>query len=270
LTSASAGAATGAALYVYGITDAQEPPTTAGVSGDVEALREGTLTVLVSRVGLEEFDQDPLRARLEDPAWVAEKAMAHEAVLEAAVRSGAVVPFRFLTIYKDEGELRRFVSSRSADLRTVLDHVRGKVEVGIKAFVDRATLERAAADRPELVRLDDELAKAQPGRAYLLQRRRDQAVREGAARLSAEVADASHARLLAVSDDGVANPVQAHDVSGRAEDMLLNAAYLVGADDGRLDEELDALRDRYGQLGVTFERTGPWPAYNFVPRELGE
>jgi hypothetical protein len=263
----------GAGWYVYGVVeaDATPPAGVAGVSGRVGALREGDVAALVSRVELEEFGEESVRSRLEDPIWLAEKASAHEAVLSAALVSGAVVPFRFLTIYRDDDQLRDFLARHRHDLTGVLRRVRGQVEVGVKAFVDRAALERNVADEsPSVAALDAEIEGAAAGRAYLLRRRRDEAAREEAARLEGEVANDVHACLVGVAEDGVANPVQSREVSGRQEDMILNGAYLVSADDRRIESALHDLRARYGRLGVVFERTGPWPPYNFVPRELAE
>ena len=52
--------------------------------------------------------------------------------------------------------------------------------------------------------------------------------------------------------------------------MLLNGAYLVHAGDDGLEAAVAELGVRYRDLGVSYDLTGPWPAYNFVPRELGE
>ena len=262
-----AAAPSGVAWYVYGVVDAvAEPPAgPAGVARRVEALTEGQLTALVSPVELDEFGEEPVRGHLEDATWLEEKARAHEAVLEAALGAGAVVPFRFLTVYRHEDELRSFLTTRGDELRSALDRVRGKVEVGVKAFVDAAALERSVA----VAEVDAEIAEAPPGRAYLLQRQRDEAARVESARLVAEIARDSHARLLEAADAGTANPVQPRELSGRPQQMVLNGAYLVPAPGGGLDRELAALAEHYAPLGISFERTGPWPPYNFVPRDLG-
>ena len=265
-------APSGVAWYVYGVVDAAaEPPEgPAGVARRVEALTEGALTALVSRVALDEFGEEPVRAHLEDSTWLEEKARAHEAVLEAALTTGAVVPFRFLTVYRDEAELRSLLATRSDELLSVLERVRGKVEVGVKAFADVAALERSVAGRsPEVAELDAQIAGAQAGRGYLLQRRRDEAARAESARLVAEIARDSHTRLLAAAYEGTANPVQPSELSGRPGQMVLNGAYLVPVAGSDLDRELGALAQHYAHLGISFERTGPWPPYNFVPRDLG-
>jgi hypothetical protein len=270
MNAVEASTATGLAWYVYGVVDAtaQAPPG-AGVEGDVEVVQEGPIAALVSRVPLSLYGEEPVRARLEDPAWLEEKARAHEAVLEGALRAGPVVPFRFLTLYQDEDELRGFLSGRRSDLLGVLERVRGKVELGVKVFADRSRLVPGLAQESEEVReLDAAIAGAAPGKAYLLRRRRDQLVSEQATGVLRDCARASHTRLSAAADAAASNPPQPHELSGRAEEMLLNGAYLVPVDDTRLASAVAALEGEYGSLGVTFELTGPWPPYNFVPRDL--
>ena len=248
-------------LYVYGVVDATaEPPE------GVTLVRHGAVAALTSRVPLDELDAVSVRARLEDAAWLGARAAAHDGVLGAALRAcGAVVPFRMLTVYGDEDELRRFLADNDESLRAVLAGIRDKVELGVKAFADPQRLDEvASAQSAAVASLDAELADAQPGRAYLLRRRRDEAIREEVRRIAAELAADAHARLLAVAENGVANRVQSHDASGRPEPMVLNGAYLVPAGDTRLDGVLEELRGG----GLVFERTGPWPPYNFVPRDL--
>ncbi len=156
-------AATDLGWYVYGVVDAgASAPQRGGVEGDVAVVTEGPLAALVSRVPLTVYGEEPVRARLEDPAWLEEKARAHEAVLQGALRAGPVVPFRFLTLYRDEDELRGFLAARAAELRDVLERIRGKVELGVKVFADRARLAAGLAQESDEVR---ELEGAMDGAA---------------------------------------------------------------------------------------------------------
>jgi hypothetical protein len=270
MNAVEASATTDLAWYVYGVVDATAPPPAgSGLEGEVAAVPEGPVAALVSRVPLSEYGEEPVRARLEDPAWLEEKARAHEAVLEGALRAGPVVPFRFLTLYRDEDELREFLTRRGVDLGGVLERVRGKVELGVKAFVDRARLAPALARENEAVRkLDAAIEAAASGKAYLLRRQRDQVVDEQCTRLLLDCAQASHARLSAAAEAAVSNPPQPRELSGRSEEMVLNGAYLVPVDDARLSAAVAELEAEYGSFGITFELTGPWPPYNFVPRDL--
>jgi hypothetical protein len=102
------------------------------------------------------------------------------------------------------------------------------------------------------------------GRAYL-ERRLDERAR--AAQEAAVVEEAlreAHTRFLVLAEDGVLNRPQPRELTGRDDEMVLNAAYLVAADDTSLVDEVAAAGDRYRELGLVFEITGPWPPHNFV------
>jgi Gas vesicle synthesis protein GvpL/GvpF len=264
--------ATAAGWWVYGVVEpGVVPPAAAGVGRPVELLVEGSVAALVARVDLAEFGEEPVRANLEDPGWLERNARAHELVLEDALATTrAVVPFRFLTVYADEAELRRFLIEHERELRAVLERVDGTVELGVKAFVDRLALDRAVAGiTPEVAELDATIAASGTGRAYLLERRLDQLAREESARLLSAFAADAHARLRAAALDAVVNAVQPPELSGRPEQMVLNGAYLVRAGEETFAAEVQRLQRDAEELGITLESTGPWPPYNFVPRELG-
>jgi hypothetical protein len=273
---APAGAENGFGWYLYGVVATSQAPeqVDAGVSIDpaheVELLTEGTVAALASRVSPDEFDEEKLPERLNDPAWLERKIRAHEQVLEHTLATASVVPFRFCTVYRSEAELRRFLNERGGDLAAVLRQVDGKVELGVKVFVDRERFAGGLGSHSEEARaLESRVAAAEGGRAYLEQRRLDQLVSRELERFAVEVVDASQAALLAVAQDGVLGPLQSPEVSGRSDEMLLNGAYLVPAGGVELREAAAELARRYAERGVTFEVTGPWPPYNFVPREVG-
>jgi gas vesicle protein GvpL/GvpF len=277
--SSSAGAPAarnGSGWYLYGIVAAAHAPAQldAGISVDpahgVELLTEGPLAALASKVSMEEFDEERLPERLNDPAWLERKIRAHEQVLERVLADASVVPFRFCTVYRSETELRRFLSERGDDLAGVLRRVDGKVELGVKAFVDRERFAAGLGTHSEEAReLESRAAGAEGGRAYLEGRRLDQLIAKELERFAAEVVETSHAHLLAAADEGTLGPLRSPEVSGRSDEMLLNGAYLVPAGGGALEEAVAALARRYAEQGVSFEVTGPWPPYNFVPREVG-
>jgi hypothetical protein len=273
---APAGAQNGSGWYLYGVIAAARAPARvdAGISVDpaheVELLAEGPLAALASKVSLEEFDEARLPERLNDPAWLERTIRAHEQELEHALASASVVPFRFCTVYRSEAELRRFLSERGGDLAELLRRVEGKIELGVKAYVDRERFAGALAERSAQAReLEARVAATEGGRAYLESRRLEQLVTKELERLAAEVVDASHARLVAAAEEGTLGPLQSPEVSGRSEEMLLNGAYLVPAAGTGLEDVVAELAERYGELGVSYEVTGPWPPYNFVPREIG-
>lgn len=254
--------------YLYGVV-AADAAVDAGQ--DAVLVAEGPVAGIASRVSLDEFDESVLPERLGDAAWLEQKIRAHEQVLEGVLESTSVVPCRFCTVFSTEAELRRFLSERSGDLAAALERVAGRIELGVKAFVDRERFASGGALRNDAIReLADHAARVEGGRAYLELRRLEQLVTEELMRFKDEVSAALHQRLSAAAEDGVRLSLQRPEVTGREAEMLFNGAYLVAVTDReRFEEELGKLADEYRDSGVELELTGPWPPYNFVPVELG-
>lgn len=234
-------------LYVYGVVAAEhrtgvEPAT----------VEEGTLAALVAAVPLAEFGEEALSERLNDRAWLEAHVVAHQEVLAAVASSAPVVPFRFGTIFRGEEEVRAMLRARADELTAALERVRGRVEVGVKAWAAARPVEPPSAP-----------SSAAAGRSYLEQRLDARQRAETDAQHLGEVAREAFNRLLRLADDGVANRPQPPELSGRQEAMILNAAFLV-ADPDRLHAEVEQLAEEYRAEGISFELTGPWPAYNFV------
>jgi hypothetical protein len=255
--------------YLYGVVGAEAaPPAPRSTSVDsrheVVVLEEGPLAAVASRVPLDEFEEPTLAEHLGDAAWLEEKIRSHEQVLDAVLEHASVVPCRFCTIYRSESDLRRFLVERRRELVEALASVEGRVELGVKAFVDR---ERFAAADESLREAKERVAGAEGGRAYLEARRLERTIGEELARFQQALAGELHERLLVAAEDGVLLDMQPPELSGRDDEMLFNAAYLV-ADRPRFEQGLGSLAEEQRAHGVELELTGPWPPYNFVPAEL--
>ena len=265
----------GPGWYLYGVVAAEDAPAQLNAAPAVDprhevvVLAEGPLAGVTSRVSLQEFDESSLPQRLGDAAWLEEKIRAHEQVLEEVLAIASVVPCRFCTVYRSEDDLRLFLSERSEALAEALERVAGRVELGVKAFVDRDRFASGGALRNESVReLAERVAGAEGGRAYMESRRLEQLVTDELMRFKGEVGAELHARLSGAAEDAVTLPAQRPEVSGREEEMLFNGAYLV-EDRARFEQELEAFLDEHRGDGIEVELTGPWPPYNFVPAGLG-
>ena len=244
-----------AAWYVYGVVSATTQPEGTGIGArPVELVPEGDVAALVSVVPADEFGEASLLERLNDRSWLERTAREHEDTLERALARTTVVPFRLCTVYESREHVVEFLSAHGPALAGLLQRLEGRIELGVKAY-----FAGAAAPEPD---------EPQSGREYLLRRQREREAAEAAARFKAESAQASHEVLAAAAEEARANPPQPPELSGRADEMLLNGAYLVRRDDGRLAEAVAELESRFGPRGVTYELTGPWPPYNFVPPEV--
>jgi len=248
--------ATRTALYVYGVVPAGTRLALPGAgidASDIEVLEAGGVAAIVSTVQMDEYGEQALHGHLNDREWLERTAQAHEAVLERALGTATVIPFRMTTVYGAEASLRAFLEERSEALVDLLDRFADKVELGVKAYFSRPEAHGEAVDT---------------GRGYMLQRQAEQAAAREADAFAIGCAQDSHERLAEAAIDARANRAQPSELTGRSEQMLLNGAYLVARGDTQLEEVVGGLEQRYAERGVTYEITGPWPPYNFVPRDL--
>jgi len=253
--------------YLYGVVEAGAPGA-ADVEQPVELVTEGRLAGVASRVSLDDFGEAALVERLGDAAWLEENIRRHEQVLDQVLASTTVLPCRFCTVYRTEADLRQFLSERQDVLASALEEVSGRIELGVKAFVDPERFAAGGAQENEQIReLTAQTAQAQGGRAYLESRRLERLVGDERARFGQEAASELHRRLLETAERGVLLDLQRPELSGRDGEMVLNGAYLVSDRPG-FERELVALAEELSQRGLELELTGPWPPYNFVSEEL--
>lgn len=253
--------------YLYGVVEAGAPGVIDAETA-VELVTEGRLAGVTSRVSLEEFGEAALVERLGDAAWLEENIRRHEQVLERVLVSTAVLPCRFCTVYRTETDVRQFLSERQDALTAALAEVAGRVELGVKAFLDPERFAAGGAQENERIReLTTQAAQSQGGRAYLESRRLERLVGDERARFGQEAAFELHQRLLEAAERGVLLDLQRPELSGRDEEMVLNSAYLVSDRPG-FERELAALARELSERGLELELTGPWPPYNFVSEEL--
>ncbi len=246
---------TDTAWYVYGVVPADVDPASfaaaEGVGAEaVELVSAGPLAAIVGRVPLDEFGEEPLRRNLERRDWLEDTASAHDRVLAGALGVTPLVPLRFGTVYRSEDGVRGMLDNRAAELTDAIERLRGRVELGVKAFLVE----------PE----HGEGAPPSSGREYLLRKQEARATARSAQTDALESLRALHGHLESLADDARVNPPQPSELTGRGEAMLLNGAYLVAVE--RQLEFADAV-DEHGNDRLELVLTGPWPPYNFVERE---
>jgi hypothetical protein len=250
----------GTALWLYGVTGASvpDPDGWAGVDGgpSVRAIRSEGIAALVSDVALAEFGPDVLHEQLEDLDRVEALARAHEEVLDQALDRGAVVPFRMCTMYGSEASLLAMLDRQRPSFEDALRRLEGVREWGVKAFLTGGGEPAGSVAEP---------AGAASGTAYLVHKQQARKAAEHARERVWATAERIHARLSEQAADSVLGRPQDRRLSGRDDEMVLNASYLVP--DDRLEgfEALVAdLGARHADAGIELELTGPWPAYHFV------
>lgn len=249
------GAAVETAWYAYAVVGPVGTEVRAALPAPLEPVGSNELAVVTAEVPLAEFGEDVLPERLNDRDWLEDKAREHDDVIRRLLPLTAVVPLRFGSIHRDRASVEAFLETRYEALTEALALVRGRVEVGVKIWIGR---DRGSSRATQGV--------AATGRAYLESRKQDhERAAARATRLEGQLRGV-HERLLAQAEDGIVNRPQPPELTGRTEEMVLNAAYLVPGDARDFFVEVDRLQSENPELA--FEATGPWAAYNFV--DLGE
>ena len=262
-SAADAAPGLGEAWWAYCITWSKDAiEAAAGQDGvepgtEVQAVCNGELAALVSRVPLRDYDDERLRAHLEDLSWLERVARRHEQVLDTALRDATVVPLRLCTLYRSLDGVHQLLQENRAGLREALIQVAGCVEWGLKVFADPSAIARQDVVEAE--------GGERRGAAYLLRRQNERALAERASEVRARCAQVVHQRFSALARASTTNPPQRPEVHGRELTMLLNGAYLIERERAaEVQAAVANLQEEWSALGFVIELTGPWPAYNFV------
>lgn len=241
-----------AAKYVYCIADLGPErsfgPLGIGARGDeVTAIPYRDIAAVVS-------DSPRMRYRVNY-----ENSAAHERAIEAVFAHHTVLPVRFGTLAEDDDDVRGMLELEYGEYRALLDRMRGKMEVGLKAVFDERLIYREIlASSPEISRRREAVAKLPPDRAHWqlveIGRMVEHALETEKARVREEIVGALRG---ACCDFRLTDRLL-------GERMLMNAAFLVErARDAAFERQVDALAERYGER-IKFKYVTGFPPFNFV------
>ncbi|MFD0251013.1 GvpL/GvpF family gas vesicle protein [Streptomyces sp. NPDC127113] len=227
-----------------------------GVAGDPpRLLAHGGLVAVVSHVPEADFSEEALRAHLEDLDWLAATARSHQQVIDALTAVTTPLPLRLATVFRDDSGVRMMMEQREEAFRNTLARLDGRVEWGVKVYVEAEPEQAAAPARPA--------PKPASGRDYLRQRRQQSRANEDLRSRAERFATGLHSTLSSLADDARLHAPQNPRLSGAAGRNVLNAAYLVRRDASEeFVEKIDRTKD--DAPGIRVELTGPWAAYSFA------
>jgi hypothetical protein len=249
-------AAMAGGVYVYGICRRREraAPPSEGIGGaDVDFLPHRDLAAIVTDVA-----GGRIRATRRD-------LIRHSNVLAAIFEGGQVLPLRFGTVYPDGAAVvDGLLEARYEELDDLLDALRGKVELNVKAFYEEeAVLAEVVAGDPRIARLREATIGKPAAATHALRLDLGQAVAQALDARRAADADAIIRRLHPLAESIVVDDQE-------VENLVVKAALLVERDvldavDGAMD---DIAREQAGR--INFKYVGPLPPHSFVALDLRE
>lgn len=255
----------GTATYVYCILHAAGSPRTtraprglAGATRPSIAAVTRSLWLAIATVPLESYGSGPLEAALQDMPWVADVAVAHEAVVEYFARQAGVtvIPMKLFTMFTSDARAIEETRSRGRDLEAVAKRIAGCEEWGVRIT------RRAGASAPHRRGAD---AKPTSGAAFLAAKKEARDVARAAVHAAAESAERAFTTLASIARDARRRD---DAPEGASAPPLLDAAFLVPATRrAPFKAAVKRLAVTSAKAGAEMTLSGPWPSYNFVQDE---
>ncbi|HEV7763602.1 MAG TPA: GvpL/GvpF family gas vesicle protein [Thermoanaerobaculia bacterium] len=256
-------------LYVYAVTRDAATPDTEGVDG---TKRFGSATVedihaVFTSVSAEEFSQDVIDRRAGDLEWLGAIGYRHQAVMSDLMKQTSIVPLRAFTLFSSEEALRSYLHEHRELLSKSLARLDGKQEWTLRIELEPAKWSEALAGRVESLRdLQNEIATASPGKAFLLRKKLDdEKKRASHAAEEGLVGEIEQAVMAKLGCETVAESRQRRDGAFPQINVLLNRD-----EESDLQELRANLAARYEPEGVTLALSGPWPPYTFANWKIDE
>jgi hypothetical protein len=262
--------------YLYGIIQCEhdtgislrlpdtDTSTGSATSEPAHLLLEGDLAAIVRMVTLVPSEDGKLGMGLRTAQQLEAMALEHNELIAAVHRQRTILPSKFGCVYTQEEDLRHALRQRQESLLDQLHRLQNCDEWGVHIYAEPSLVrERLARNDPRVRRVEDELATATPGKAYMLKRQ--------LANLLVEVTGQSLADLAHVALDNLARHAADVSVTGQPrqtakldeEIEILRASFLVRRPESTA--YFDALQTfTEANEGLRSEYSGPWPPYSFV------
>ncbi|MEM1164827.1 MAG: GvpL/GvpF family gas vesicle protein [Planctomycetota bacterium] len=210
-------------------------------------------------VGLSMFMGDDAEQRLQDPAWLTPRAIAHERALLEARTHVDLLPLPFGTVFHSLDSLADRCDRHAEVLADFFARTCGASEWCIKVTASR----RDAIEHEVESRLNLEVGAEASGAAYLRAQARRRAIETEVLHDLSAFADEQADRLDAIARDSS----DRRQTSGEPDiETLAHWAFLVDRRESERVSELTREINHGAPSGVRFDLAGPFPPYSFTPR----
>lgn len=250
-------------LYVYAVTREAVTPEVDGVDGTRRfgVATAGGISAVFTPVNAEAFSQEAIDARGGDLEWLGAIGYRHQDVVSDLMKRTAIVPLRAFTLFSSEEAVRAYLHEHRDLLAKVLERLDGKQEWTLRVEFDPSRWSESLATRVASLRdLQNEIAAAAPGKAFLLRKKLDDEKKKASHAAEQQVvAEIERLVMDKLGCETVAETRERRDGAFPQINVLLNR------DEEATLQELHAeMTARYESEGVSLGLTGPWPPYTFA------
>jgi hypothetical protein len=202
---------------------------------------------------------------MHDLAWIGDQGALHERIVTWFVDHGGILPARLLTLYSGEAALRDALPAGGDGIRGQLERLRGLREWDLKvSYRDEVLRAHLGALSEEVAALDRASAAAEPGRRYLLERKREKLLDSETGASARRIGEQVLAALQPFARD-VRRVPSPRGADAAALPVVVHAALLVPEEgEAELERRASAESDRLAPNGISVALTGPWAPYRFL------
>jgi len=231
----------------------------------VELICDGPTAAVVSRIGLDRFDPDKLQGRTaEEIRWLGEIAARHNQIVCQAADSSTVLPLRLGAVFRSQDSLQAALARCRPIVAAFLQQFRQRQEWGVKLYWQTSQREDPAghAGPPS----PHYSTAARTGTGYLAGKKVQLEDRRKLRAAVHQTVQTIEQRLSATAEHYCRLRTLTGELTGRTEDMVFNAAFLLSsATRESWLEMIERVRQDICQAGLLLELSGPWPPYHFCP-----
>ena len=209
-------------------------------------MRSGKLAAVVS-----EFDSS-------QGAMDVQSLMIYHDVIDNCFKFGALIPFRFRTVLKDDDEVRRHLEERGTEYESKLEYLTGKTEMGVRLIVEKSPKESLNLEIVE----NDISSSENPGKSYLAKRKALYGVQESFDAKCESCIEALKMTLKNLFVDLKFEPSTKPATGAQEKETLISVYCLIQKDS--VDRFRMAIEELKPSLDAKILMSGPWAPYNFV------
>lgn len=252
-------------LYGFYKNQAMPFPLTCGIDNvhKLEIITLEDLIAVVSQVPLEEFGEESLKENIQNIKWLEKYIRAYDEITRKLFSQTTFIPVRFGTIYLTKDRVKESIKDSKEQIIKLIEHLKGKVELGVKFFFDRKKLEEELLTTDlEVNDLYKKMQGETPGKAHFLKKKLETLLNKKVKIWSDEIIGIIFESLKSSSISIQLLSLQPKE--GNLQ-MFLNVACLIPNE--KLEwfkKQVNVLTTQEKLKSINCEITGPWPPYSFA------
>ncbi len=232
-------------------------------SRPVYFLSYGSLAVALSKV---DWKEGSLSNLIKEPDWMDKRIKEHEAVNEEIMKSQAILPMKFLTLFKDENSLGNSLTPFLKELECYLEYIQDKEEWLLKVYCEESQALMHLLDTDIYLNNIENRMPRTVGEQYFYKKCKKEMVDQKLYCVLGDILREIYQALTPLTVDWVNLGLYDKKVTKGIREMLFKATFLVSKHVREVfTETVRHLNERYREWGFFFVLTGPWPPYNFCP-----